>query len=44
LSSRLPTDVTAGVVIETLFGPFSLGGAIGDTGHRKWYFQLGRFF
>jgi len=25
-------------------GPMVLGGSIGDSGHRKWFFQLGRVF
>jgi NTE family protein len=42
--SRLPMDVNSGVVINSLIGPLFLGGAYGDTGHRKIYFQLGRIF
>jgi NTE family protein len=42
--SRLPTDGAFGVVMSTFAGPLSIGGSIGDTGHRKWYFALGRFF
>jgi NTE family protein len=42
--SRFPTDLNAGLVINTLFGPVFLGGAYGDTGHRKIYFQIGRIF
>jgi NTE family protein len=42
--SRLPTDGAVGVVMETLFGPLAIGASTGDTGHRKWYFALGRFF
>ena len=43
-ASRLPNDGAIGIVIETLFGPLSFGGSIGDSGHRKVYFSLGRFF
>jgi NTE family protein len=43
-STAVPMDANAGVLVRTLAGPFFLGGSIGDTGHRKWYFQLGRFF
>jgi hypothetical protein len=25
-------------------GPFFIGGSVGDSGHRKWFFQLGRVF
>jgi NTE family protein len=42
--SRLPTDANGGLVVNTLFGPVFVGGAYGDTGHRKIYFQLGRIF
>jgi NTE family protein len=40
----LPNDVTAVVVIKTLFGPVFGGLSIGDSDHRKWYFGLGRVF
>jgi NTE family protein len=43
-SSRFPNDGAVGVVIETLLGPLAVGGSIGDTGHRRIYFSLGRFF
>lgn len=42
--SGFPTDVEAGVVAETAFGPLFFGGSVGDTGHQKWFFQLGRVF
>jgi NTE family protein len=42
--SRFPNDVAAGVVTETFIGPLLIGGSLGDTGHRKWFFQLGRVF
>ncbi len=44
LQSGFPNDVSAGVLAETAFGPLVIGGSFGDTGHRKWYFQLGRVF
>jgi len=43
-ASRLPTDGAVGLVIETLLGPLVVGGSIGDSGHHKIWFQLGRFF
>ena len=43
-STRLPMDVNAGLVVQTLLGPLFVGGSIGDTGHRKWYFQVGPVF
>ena len=42
--SRYPMDVESGVVAETAFGPLFIGGSVGDTGHQKWFFQLGRVF
>ncbi len=42
--SRLPNDFAAGVIAETSLGPLFLGGSVGDTGHKKWFFQLGRVF
>ena len=44
LQSGFPNDVNAGVLAETAFGPLVIGGSFGDSGHRKWYFQLGRVF
>ena len=29
---------------NTAFGPVFIGGSVGDTGHSKWFFQLGRVF
>ena len=44
LQTGFPNDVTVGVLAETAFGPFVVGGSYGDSGHRKIYFQLGRVF
>ncbi len=33
-----------GFLAETALGPFFIGGSVGDSGHRKWFFQLGRVF
>jgi NTE family protein len=41
---RLSGDGAAGVIADTAFGPVFIGGSVGDTGHRKWFFQLGRVF
>jgi NTE family protein len=43
-SERLPMDVNAGLVLKTVLGPLFLGGSLGDSAHRKWYFELGRLF
>ncbi len=40
----LPDDVAAGFLAETALGPFFIGGSVGDSGHRKWFFQWGRVF
>jgi hypothetical protein len=42
--SRFPLDEDLGVLAETAVGPFFFGGSVGDSGHRKWFFQLGRIF
>jgi NTE family protein len=42
--SKFPNDVAAGILAETVIGPLFVGGSVGDTGHHKWFFQLGRVF
>lgn len=41
---RYPVNATGAVVLRTLFGPMFLGGSVGDRGHRKWFFGVGRLF
>ena len=41
---RLSADLASGLLAETAFGPVFVGGSVGDSGHRKWFFQLGRVF
>jgi len=41
---RLSGDGAAGLIANTAFGPIFIGGSVGDTGHHKWFFQLGRVF
>jgi NTE family protein len=41
---RLSGDGALGLLAETTFGPVLIGGSVGDTGHHKWFFQLGRVF
>ncbi|MGH9550724.1 MAG: BamA/TamA family outer membrane protein, partial [Terriglobales bacterium] len=43
-ASKFPNDIALGVLAETAVGPLVFGGSIGDSGHRKWFFQLGRVF
>ncbi len=40
----VPMDGSVGVVFETLFGPAYLGTSVGESGHHKFFFQLGRIF
>ena len=42
--SRLPTDVSAAILVQTFLGPIVMGGSVGDRAHRAFYFQVGRFF
>jgi NTE family protein len=41
---KLSGDGALGFIAQTAFGPVFIGGAAGDTGHYKWFFQLGRVF
>jgi NTE family protein len=41
---KLSGDGVAGLLAETAFGPVFIGASLGDTGHHKWFFQLGRVF
>lgn len=41
---RYPVNATGAVVLRTLLGPMFLGGSVGDRGHRKWFFGIGRLF
>jgi NTE family protein len=40
----LPGDVVGGLVVNTIFGPVEIGGAVGNYGHGKFFFQVGRIF
>ncbi len=41
-ASHHPTDAVAGMVINTFLGPLLVGGSVGDSGHRKLFFQFGK--
>jgi len=41
---KLSADGSIGLLAETAFGPILIGGSVGDSGHHKWFFQLGRVF
>jgi NTE family protein len=43
-ASKFPNDIAAGILAETAVGPLLLGASVGDSGHRKWFFQLGHVF
>jgi NTE family protein len=43
-TSHLPSDGSAGFIINTLFGPVVFGGAIGDVGHYKFFIELGKVY
>ncbi len=40
----LPGDLAGALIVNTLFGPVEVGGAVGDYGHAKFFFQVGRIF
>ena len=40
----LPNDGVVGLITQTILGPVLVGGSIGNEGHRKWFFQLGRIY
>jgi NTE family protein len=40
----LPYDVSGAVILKTLIGPIFGGVSVGDSGHHKWFFGLGRIF
>jgi NTE family protein len=41
-ASHHPTDAVAGMVVNTFLGPLLIGGSVGDSGHRKLFFQFGK--
>ena len=44
LPTRLSWDFNGGIIWNTFMGPIVFGGAAGDHGHGKFYFQLGPYF
>ena len=42
--TRVPGDVSGALVVSTIFGPAIVGGAWGDSGHRRIYFGIGKVF
>jgi len=43
-TNTLGQDVAVALLAKTLIGPIYTGVSIGDGGHRKWFFGLGRVF
>jgi NTE family protein len=41
---NLPVDGAAGIIVNTIFGPVELGGAVGDYGRARFFFRIGRIF
>jgi NTE family protein len=41
---NLPMDVAAGLLVNTIFGPVEVAGAVGDYGHARFFFRIGRTF
>jgi NTE family protein len=41
---NLPMDVAAGLIVNTVFGPVEIAGAVGDYGHGRFFFRIGRTF
>jgi NTE family protein len=42
--SKFPNDFALGFLAQTFVGPLFIGGSVGDTGHAKWFFELGHVF
>lgn len=40
----LPNDVVGALVVNTIFGPVEVGGAVGNYDHQKFFFRIGRIF
>jgi NTE family protein len=41
---ELPNDVVGGLVVNTIFGPVEIGGAVGNYGRGRFFFRVGRIF
>jgi NTE family protein len=42
--TKVAQDATLGLLFQTVFGPIVFGGSLGDAEHRKFFFEVGRFF
>jgi NTE family protein len=41
---NLPFDGAAGLLVNTIFGPVEIAGAVGNYGHGRFFFRIGRTF
>ncbi|HXC95408.1 MAG TPA: patatin-like phospholipase family protein [Edaphobacter sp.] len=41
---NIPIDFAGGLVVNTIFGPVEVAGAVGDYGHARFFFRIGRIF
>ena len=41
---NLPIDGAAGLLVDTIFGPVEIAGAVGNYGHARFFFRIGRTF
>jgi NTE family protein len=41
---NLPIDFAGGIIVNTIFGPVEVGGAVGDYGRARFFFRIGRIF
>jgi NTE family protein len=41
---NLPMDFAGGLLATTIIGPVSIGGAVGDYGRARFFFQIGKVF
>jgi NTE family protein len=41
---HLPIDGAAGLLVNTIFGPVEIAGAVGNYGHARFFFRIGRTF
>jgi NTE family protein len=37
-------DGAAGIIVNTIFGPVEIAGAVGNSGHGRFFFRIGRIF
>jgi NTE family protein len=40
----LPSDLAGGIIVNTIFGPVEVSGAVGNYGRSKFFFRIGRIF